>query len=816
MPLPNSRCFREDFAMRRCCYLPALLFLTGMSGAWAQDTRHVTEPHIPPTCAVLRARLSAVAGVLSADSERNLDTTRIQQAMDHCAAGKAVVLEADGRKQTFLSGPLLLRSGVTLVVGANTSLAAARDASLYDIAPGSCGVLGERGQQGCKPFIRGDDIHDSGIMGAGSIDGRGGATILGKDVTWWALARRAKVLDKYQKVPGLLELNQVHDFTLYDITLRNSPGHHVAVHGSNGFTAWGVKIMTPETARNTDGINPMFSTNVTLTHCYIHSGDDSVAITSRPGVAASNISILDNHFYTGHGMSIGSVTAGGVSHVLVRNLSIDGAQNGIRIKSDPSRGGLVQDVRYENVCVRNVTNPIVLTSHYTNFPGTLLPEYRDITLRNVRILTPGEYIFAGLDAAHELGVTFDNVFADELRDSHVLAEHSRVTLGAALGNLEPQGTNVTVTRESGSRQGAPLPCEARFEAFPSLKTAPELAGEVPPVDKTLYVAADGTGDYYSIQRAIDVAPATGAVISVAPGTYQEVLTINKPHIVLRSPYEDAARTEIVAGKSAGTAGGTLESATVNVLSDDFLAENISFVNDFNRAHPQLPQGSQALALLVRGDRDIFQNVRILGNQDTLYAGVRECAGTGTGQGAARICPAARQYFDRCFIEGNVDFIFGDAKAVFDRCTISSNQHSVGFLTAQSKSQAAQDSGFVFRDCRVVAAPGVGNVYLGRPWRPYATVVFLTTWMDAHIIPAGWREWHPDETNYLPTAFLAEYHSTGPGGDVSHRQPYAIQLTQEQARKFGPEDFLRGNDGWNPSAILELHNRAMSSNTASIP
>jgi polygalacturonase len=797
--------------MRLFGYVPWLLipFLTGTLGApdaWAQDMRRVTQPRIPPACVVLRARLSAVDGVLPAAAERDLDTTRIQQAMDHCTAGKAVVLAADGSKQTFLSGPLTLRSRVTLVIKANASLAASRDATLYDVTPGSCGVLGERGR-GCRPLLSGEGIEHSAVMGAGSIDGRGGATILGKDVTWWDLAHRAKVLDQYQKVPGLLELDHVHDFTLYDITLRDSPAHHVVAHDSDGFTAWGVKIMTPETARNTDGINPISSTNVTITHCYIHAGDDNVAISSRPGAPASHISILDDHFYTGHGMSIGSATGGGISHVLVRNLSIDGAQNGIRIKSDPSRGGLVQDVRYENVCIRDVANPLVLTSHYTNFSGTLTPRYRDITLRDVHILTPGEYIFAGLDAQTELGVTLDNVFADGLSESHVAAEYAQFTLGPALGNLEPQGANVTVGRASGSRPGIPLACESRFAAFPSLRAAPELAGVVPPVDKTLYVAADGTGDYYSIQRAIDVAPATGAVISVAPGTYQEVLTINKPNIVLRGPYEDASRTVIVAGKSAGTAGGTLESATVNVLADDFLAENISFVNDFNRTHPQLPQGSQAVALLVRGDREIFQNVRILGNQDTLYAGGRECG---------RSCPSARQYFQRCFIEGNVDFIFGDAQAVFDRCTLRSNQHSVGFLTAQSKSRVGQDSGFVFRDCRVVAAPGVENVYLGRPWRPYATVVFLDTWIDAHIVPAAWREWHPGETNYLATAFFAEYHSSGPGADVSQRQRYASQLTQEQAQKFAPEDFLRGTDGWNPSANLELHNHFMSSVAAPTP
>ena len=796
--------------MRLFCYVLAVS-LIGVSCARAQDTRHVTEPRIPSACVVLKAHLAAVDGVLPAEAEQALDTDRIQQAMDRCAPGKAVELRADSGKQVFLSGPLTLRSGVTLVIDADTSLAASANPRLYDITPGSCGVLGEHGQ-GCKPLLSGHDIHGSGVMGDGSIEGRGGATVLGGHDTWWQLAHLAKVLDRYQKVPGLLELEQVRDFTLYRITLRDSAAHHVAVRDSNGFTAWGVKIMTPDTARNTDGINPISSTNVTIAHCYIHAGDDNVAISSRPGMPASHISILDDHFYSGHGMSIGSGTGGGVSDVLVKNLTIDGASNGIRIKSDPSRGGLVHNVKYENVCIRNVANPIVLTPHYTNFSGELIPEYRDITLHNVHVLTPGEYILAGFDSQHKLEVTFDNMFADSLNKSHVLSDQADIKIGAAVGNLVPQGSDVTVEKAPNSRSGVALSCGNRFAAFPALKSAPQLAVDVPPADDTLYVAADGTGDYYSIQRAIDVAPDSGAVISVAPGIYREVLTVTKPHIVLRGPYEDASRSAVVADRSAGTAGGTLLSATVNVLADDFRAENISFVNDYNRTHQQLQQGSQAVALLVRGDRAVFGNVRILGNQDTLYAGVGEC----TGSGAERSCPTARQYFDHCFVEGNVDFIFGDSKAVFDHCVIRSNAHSEGFITAQSKSYAAQDSGFVFRDCRLEAAPGVGNVYLGRPWRPYSTVVYLNTWMDTHIVPAGWREWHPGETDSLPTASYAEFQSSGPGADPSKREPHASQLTPQQADKFEPENFLRGSDGWNPVAARESKSARTDSSAAGDP
>jgi len=588
----------------RLTYLVVALSLCGVSAAYAQDTRHLVQPHIPSSCVVLRARLSAAHGVLSPAAERHPDTDRIQQAMDHCAAGQAVELQADGAKGVFLTGPLTLRSGVTLVIDANTVLAASANPRVYDITPGSCGVLGDR-PVGCKPLLSGTDISHSGIMGAGAIDGRGGDRMLGQRLTWWQLARRAKLLDRYQKVPGILVLSHVRDFTMYDVTLRDSPRYHVDVRDSDGFTAWGVKIMTPGTSRNTDGIDPVSSTNVTITHCYIHSGDDSVAIGSGPDGESSHISVLDNHFYTGHGMSIGSPTSGGVSHVLVRNLTIDGSLNGIRIKSDPSRGGLVHDVKYENVCIRNVTNPIVLTPHYTNSSGTHNPQYRDISLRDVHVVTPGYYIFSGLDSQHLLGVSLDNVFADDVDAAHLLAMDARVTLGPSLGNLVPDGRGVTVNRIPNSRPGMPVDCASRFVPFPALPSAPRIAVKVLPVDTIMYVAADGTGDFWSIQRAIDVAPASGAVISVAPGTYRETLEIDKAHIVLRSPYEDAGKTAVV------PPGDSASSPTVTVSADDVRVENMTFQSGSGQAQAT-PAGSQPVALRVTGERDIFRNVRVLG------------------------------------------------------------------------------------------------------------------------------------------------------------------------------------------------------------
>jgi pectin methylesterase-like acyl-CoA thioesterase len=316
---------------------------------------------------------------------------------------------------------------------------------------------------------------------------------------------------------------------------------------------------------------------------------------------------------------------------------------------------------------------------------------------------------------------------------------------------------------------------------------------VPPDDPTLYVAASGTGDYYSIQRAIDVAPAEGAVISIAPGVYREALKITKPNIRLRSPYTDPKKTVIVYDKSAGAAGGTLNSATVEVRADSFSAENLTFANDFNATHPQTPQGSQALALLVTGDRAVFRNMRFLGNQDTLYAASKDCAPPG-----GQPCTPARQYFSNSYIEGNVDFIFGDGKTVFEDCEIHSTAHSIGYITAQGKHYPDQDSGFVFHRAKLTAEPGVTNVWLGRPWRPYASVVFLRTEMGGHIEPAGWREWHPGETRSIETAFYAEYGSSGPGAHPMERDPHTRQLSAGEAARFEARRFLAGADGWDPT------------------
>src|ERR1051326_7814356 len=221
--------------------------------AWSQDTRHVTEPKVPKVCKTLTAQLTAT---IPESDESKLDTARIQQAIDSCQPGTAVELRAARNQNAFLSGPLELKAGITLLVDAGATLYASRDPRLYDVEPGRCGKVDTNGR-GCKPLIH-VQAHDAAIMGDGVIDGRGGAKLLGQNVTWWDLAEQARTpANRRQNNFRLVVADEADNLTLYRITIRNSPNFQVLVNKTNGFTAWGGKAFAPgKGARNTDGIDP--------------------------------------------------------------------------------------------------------------------------------------------------------------------------------------------------------------------------------------------------------------------------------------------------------------------------------------------------------------------------------------------------------------------------------------------------------------------------------------------------------------------------------------------------------------------------------
>ncbi|WP_442590267.1 pectinesterase family protein [Pedobacter sp. AW31-3R] len=322
-----------------------------------------------------------------------------------------------------------------------------------------------------------------------------------------------------------------------------------------------------------------------------------------------------------------------------------------------------------------------------------------------------------------------------------------------------------------------------FFCFLCLTTAGYAQQKYP---STIHVAQDGSGDYKTIQEAVNSIRDLGALevkIFIQKGIYPEKLIIPSWKTRVTLIGEDATNTIITNADFSGKdypAGhdlygrdkfSTYTSYTVLVQGNNFTAENLTIQNTSGRV-------GQAVALHVEGDQAIFKNCRLLGNQDTLF--------TATAN--------SRQYYVNCYVEGTTDFIFGEATVVFQSCTIKSLSNS--YITAAATS-AAQKFGYVFFDCQLITAPEATKVFLGRPWRPYAKTVFIRTQMGAHIVPAGWDPWvgdamFPDKDK---TAFYAEYKSTG--GSTANRASWSKQLTQKELKTYVLANIFQQGSPWNP-------------------
>jgi pectinesterase len=241
---------------------------------------------------------------------------------------------------------------------------------------------------------------------------------------------------------------------------------------------------------------------------------------------------------------------------------------------------------------------------------------------------------------------------------------------------------------------------------------------------------------------------------------------------LRLLGEDAEKTVITYDLHANLPGrdgkpiGTFRTPSVFVDADNVVAENLTFENSAG------PVG-QALAIRLDGDRLVFRDCRFLGWQDTILAN------------------RGRHYFERCYITGHVDFIFGAATAWFERCHIHCRTN--GYIAAPSTPQS-QPFGFVFSHCKITGEPGV-KTFLGRPWRPYGSAIFLHTIMSEVVRPEGWDNWRNPENE--KTARFAEYRSTGPGANPQARVPWARQLSDAEARGITLKAVLGGADAWSP-------------------
>jgi len=478
---------RVQVSRRRNRLLLACATVAMAAGAGAQDTRVVTEPVIPAACVRLGAHLQGVGASIREEDENKPDTERIQKAIDGCKPGMAVELTASvslgtGSSNTpprnaFLSGPLELREGVTLLIAKGVTLFASRRASDYDVTPGSCGVLMQVKGHWCKPLLT-IRAKNAAIMGDGAIDGRGGAKLLDKGCSWWALAVKAEPGTVPYSDPRLIDAAEADGFTLYRITLHNAPNDHVAVSQTNGFTAWGVHLKTPTVEpgpgeprpRNTDGIDPGSSSNITIAHSWIDNGDDNIAI--KAGV--THISVIDNHFYSGHGMSIGSETNTGDSYLLVDGLTEDHTTSGIRIKSNVTHGGLVHDLVYRNICMRDVAMPIAISPYYNNgtiegfvdpgIKGDRIPDYKKISIENVTDESTGDVLIAGYDEVHRtevslIDVTIKGIAADKVHLKLADINNGGTNLPLAKA---AEGNDVKVTPVEVKELSKPFSCEGKF------------------------------------------------------------------------------------------------------------------------------------------------------------------------------------------------------------------------------------------------------------------------------------------------------------------------------------------------------------------
>lgn len=316
-----------------------------------------------------------------------------------------------------------------------------------------------------------------------------------------------------------------------------------------------------------------------------------------------------------------------------------------------------------------------------------------------------------------------------------------------------------------------------FALWLTVLALPVMAASLSVQPVVLRVAASPTAGFVRVQDAIDALPARGGTILIAAGTYREKLRITGTDVHLRGTGRRPQDTVLVFGDSARIAGGTFKSATLTATGDGFRATNLTVQNDYGRDPANPP--SQAVALALTGDRAVIRGVRMLGHQDTLYAN--------RGSGGR----PARMYFRDCYVEGQVDFIFGDANAYFDRCRLHGVAGASVMYTAQSRRVADDDSAYVFDRCTFTADARAGEVSLGRAWRPYARVILLNARLDAPIIPAGWREWTPGKTDTLRTAYYAEYRSTGRGASPTTREPFSHQLTTAEARRWRLRRFFAG-------------------------
>lgn len=396
---------------------------------------------------------------------------------------------------------------------------------------------------------------------------------------------------------------------------------------------------------------------------------------------------------------------------------------------------------------------------------------------DILIDTHGEYLNSPRNVAKDLDV----VFIDLNRITHDLVEGLGPEKSKELYMWIPQNTVPICPK--GKEDNTHLNIYgarvvAKFAVTAISEVIPELEKYVCYYD--FVVAKDGSGDFFTIQEAVNAVPdfrkERRTTILLRKGVYKEKLIIPESKINLSLigqegaviSGDDYAAKKNRFGENMSTSG----SASCYIYAPDFYAENITFENTAG-------QVGQAVACFVSGDRTTFKRCRFLGNQDTLYTYGKY----------------SRQYYEDCYIEGTVDFIFGWSTAVFNRCIVHSKRN--GYVTAPATDQG-KAYGYVFFDCNLTAEDDVDKVYLSRPWRPYAQAVFIHCNLGKHILAEGWNNWNKKDAE--KTVFYAEYENVGEGANPRARASFSRQL--ENIKDYTVEKILSGDDGWNPTTEIK--------------
>ena len=354
---------------------------------------------------------------------KTLDTEAIQKALDEC--GKATGGTVKFSRGTYYSKPLTLQAKTTVLLDAGATLQACTNQSDFMKVPGDW--LQAKSGGDFIPFISGKDLTDVTFTGKGTIDGNG--------AVWWEEAEKArqKVSGYTLPRPNLIVLTRCKNVRFENLTLQNSPKFHFVPTECEGVVVSNVTILAPEHAANTDAIDPSACKNVLITKCRIDVGDDNVAIKAGKKVegrefACEDITVTDCTFLHGHGMSIGSETTGGVRNVTVRNCTFENTENGLRIKSQRGKGGIVENISYSDITMTNVNPAVTLTCYYMNnsagdaarptvagdnsaqVTASNTPVYRNIHISNLKATCPQVAgIITGLPESMISNVVLENV-----------------------------------------------------------------------------------------------------------------------------------------------------------------------------------------------------------------------------------------------------------------------------------------------------------------------------------------------------------------------------------------------------------------------